>query len=295
MKIFYISLGSFCHPKILLRDTNRQIVESLPFDFHSTPGTYSIYTILEKLYYEKKYEVEFEEILYTHQFNKDQKIELAVREKSDMFFLHFFEESDLLVTPEEYPVQISYINQDKIQSVKDKFNKRFQKLYHLMNDPENVLVFLRIENYANPVWDTDLEKLTNALSLFNNKNKFLIYSQINIDEEKDFFKTNTLNYNYKIPVMCVKKLYDESIQNVLKNDFLNILDSFESIINSCLILCIGNEKSKFYYDKTLNILFKLTDLHYWFKIDSMENNIMICSNFEKKYTFYLHDNIYELQ
>ena len=48
--IKYISLGSFCHPKMHIRKTNRQISKSLPFDFHSSPNTYSIYSILDKLY-----------------------------------------------------------------------------------------------------------------------------------------------------------------------------------------------------------------------------------------------------
>ena len=30
MNINYISLGSFCHPKIFLRNTNREILKSLP-------------------------------------------------------------------------------------------------------------------------------------------------------------------------------------------------------------------------------------------------------------------------
>ena len=38
-----------------------------------------------------------------------------------------------------------------------------------------------------------------------------------------------LNYNYKIPVMCVKKLFDENIQTYLKDDFLNVLENFDEV------------------------------------------------------------------
>ena len=95
MKICYISLGSFCHPKILIRETNRHIQESLPFDFHSSPGTYSIYNILNELYYNKTYDVEFNEILFKHNFNSEHKDQLAVKEKNDLYFLHFFDLNDL--------------------------------------------------------------------------------------------------------------------------------------------------------------------------------------------------------
>lgn len=295
MKICYISLGSFCHPKILLRETNRYIQESLPFDFHSTPGTYTIYNILEELYKNKKYEVNFEEILYTHQFNSTHKNELAIREKNDLFFMHFFDVDDLIEIPKTYPADCSYINKNKIDVVKYKFNKRFDKLYKIMNDPENILVFLRIENYKNPVWELELSKLTNAIALFKNKNKFLIYSQINIDEKLDFFKINMLNYNYKIPVMCIKKLFDENIQTSLKDEFLNVLENFENIIKNCLTLRINNNISNFYHDNYKNKLFKLNNLDYWMKIDSLEEKILICDVNGKKCVFYLINGIYEIQ
>jgi len=294
MKIFYISLGSFCHPKILLRDTNRFIQESLPFDFHSTPGTYTIYNILEELYQNKKYEVDFKEILYTHQFNSTHKYELAVREKNDMFFLHFFDINDLKENPPKYPVDCSYIDENKIKFIKDKFNERFNRLYNLMNDPDNILVFLRIENYANPVWEQDLVKLTNAISLFQNNNKFLIYSQINIDESQDFYKKNALNYNYKIPVMCIKKLFDETIQNTLRDIFLNILTTFEEIINRCLSLRINNIVSNFYYDISNKKLFNLNDLNYWMDVVALDGKTMICIIKNKELIFKSVNNIFEL-
>lgn len=54
MKIKFISLGSFCHPKIFLRNKKMEILESLPFDFHSSNNFYSIYHILEELAKKKK-------------------------------------------------------------------------------------------------------------------------------------------------------------------------------------------------------------------------------------------------
>ncbi len=294
MKIFYISLGSFCHPKILLRDTNRFIQESLPFDFHSTPGTYTIYNILEELYQNKKYEVDFKEILYTHQFNSTHKYELAVREKNDMFFLHFFDINDLKEIPQQYPVDCSYIDENKIKLIKYKFNKRFNRLYELMNDPDNILVFLRIENYANPVWNEELVKLTNAISLFQNNNKFLIYSQINIDENLDFYKTSALNYDHKIPVMCVKKLFDETIQTTLRDNFLNVLNTFEQIIKRCLQLRINNIVSFFYYDIQNKKLFNLNDLNYWMDVQVLDGKILICIINNKELIFELVNNIFEL-
>ena len=54
MKINYVSLGSFCHPKIVIRDTGREYAESLPFDFNSSPSLSGVTNILRELY-EKKY------------------------------------------------------------------------------------------------------------------------------------------------------------------------------------------------------------------------------------------------
>lgn len=294
MKIIYISLGSFCHPKILIKETKRITQESLPFDFHSTPGTYTIYNILEELYKNKKYEVDFKEILYTHQFNETNKTELTVREKNDMFFLHYFDENDLKEIPSTYPVDSSYINENKITLIKNKFNKRFNRLYNLMNDPDNILVFLRIENYVNPVWKEELIKLTNAISLYQNNNKFLIYSQINMDESIDFNTTKSLNYNYKIPVMCIKKLFDETIRSTLRTNFLNVLNTFETIIHNCLLLKMNNIILNFYYDTFNKKLYKLNDLNYWMDIELLEGKTLICKILDKIYVFELVNNIYEL-
>ena len=294
MKLFYISLGSFCHPKILLRETNRPILQSLPFDFHSSPCTYSIYNILKKLYNNKKYIPEFKEILYKHHFNIEHKNELAVKDIDDIYFLHFFDENDLIKNPEKYPASIEYINTDKIKYIQTKFEERFKHLYNLLNDPENMLVFLRIENYENPSWSSDISNLCDALSLFKNKNKFLIYSQINIEQSLDFEKTKSLNYQNKIPIMYIKKNFTENISFSQKDEFLNILNTFENIIDNCLTLFIENELCKFYYNQIERKLFMLNNLNYWLSIIKLEDNLLICHdiNNNKKLIFNYQNNIF---
>ena len=53
--------------------------------------------------------------------------------------------------------------------------------------------------------------MTNALHKFKNPHIFLVYSQVNIDPELDFYYTNQLNYDYKIPVLFRKYNFDEKI------------------------------------------------------------------------------------
>lgn len=276
MKICYISLGSFCHPKILIRETNRHIQESLPFDFHSSPGTYSIYNILNELYYNKTYDVEFNEILFKHNFNSEHKDQLAVKEKNDLYFLHFFDLNDLNYLPNEYPCPINLIKESKINEIKIKFKKRFEKLYNIMNDPENILVFLRIENYENNVWNSDLAKLTSSINLFKNPNKFLIYSQILIDENLSFYNTKTLNYNYDIPVMFIKEKFDENISYSNKEQFLNVFKSFESIIYESYVFIINNSKFLFYFDPDKKIYFNLNNINLFLTlIEEIDNKNII--------------------
>ena len=63
MKINYISLGSFCHPKIVIRDSMREYSESLPFDFNSSPSLVVITNILKELYETKTYDIQLKEII----------------------------------------------------------------------------------------------------------------------------------------------------------------------------------------------------------------------------------------
>ena len=294
MKFYYISLGSFCHPKILLRETKRPILESLPFDFHSSPCTYSIYHILEKLYYQKIYTPQFKEILYTHQFNATHKDELAVQDQEDIYFLHFFDINDLCKIPSSYPASIDHISAEKIKQVQNKFELRFQRLYQIMNDPENILIFLRIENYENPAWKSDIEQLCKILDLYSNKNKYIIYSQINIDDALDFNNTRTLNYDYKLPIMFLKKKFTENISSNQKNDFLQVLTKFEQIIDNCLTLKFQDKILLFYYNYLEQKLFMLNNLTYWYRILEINDGLLKCIHeaennlfiFNKKQDYY---------
>lgn len=302
MKFFYISLGSFCHPKILLRETNRPVLESLPFDFHSSPCTYSIYHILEKLYYQKTYAPQFKEILYTHQFNTIHKEELTVQDNDDVYFLHFFDVNDLCTIPSSYPASMDHISTEKIQKVQQKFERRFQRLYQIMNDPENVLIFLRIENYENPAWKSDIEQLCKIVDLYSNKNKFIIYSQINIDNHLDFHNSHVLNYDYKIPVMFLKKKFTEDISSHQKNDFLQVLTSFEQIIDNCLTLKFQEKILLFYYNSSEQKLYMLNDLNYWYRILEMKDGLLKCIHeaennlliFNEKENYYDHSSTFSI-
>jgi hypothetical protein len=73
---------------------------------------------------------------------------------------------------ETVPVNaLEYLNPDKIKEVKNKFKKRFDRLVNILNDTNNILCFLRIENYDNAGWKHELEDFTKVLSLFKNPNK----------------------------------------------------------------------------------------------------------------------------
>ena len=296
MKICYIPLGSFCHPKILIRETNRYVRESLPFDFHSTPGTYSIYNILDELHKNKTYDVEFHEILFKHNFNSSHKNQLAVREKNDLYFLHFFDIDDLKQIPENYPCSIELLKESKVIEIKNKFKERFERLYKILNDPDNILIFLRIDNYENPVWDTDVEKLCRSIKQFSNPNKFLIYSQTLINENLSFDKTNTLNYNYDIPIMFVKERFDENISYSTKNDFLKILDNFESIIDKTSFFMIDNIKQLFYFDDDKKIYYNMNDLNHYFTLleSTDKKNILKILYKNEKYIFKFYETYYKL-
>jgi hypothetical protein len=90
MNIYYISLGSFCYPKMIIRESSREYAESLPFDFNSSPHMHGITNILKELYEKKTYDIELKEILMKYNEN-----ELTVSERNDMYLVHFFKEHDL--------------------------------------------------------------------------------------------------------------------------------------------------------------------------------------------------------
>ena len=297
MKIIYIVLGSFCHPKILIRTTNRELKESLPFDFNSSPDLSKVTNILKELYNTKTYEIELQEILQIYDgIGK----ELCVSEKN-MYLVHFFKDYDLKCNIDNFPAPASLIKDDVVNDVKNKFRKRFKRLYELMNDTNNLLCFLRIENYKNYDWSKELIEFTKIISYYKNPNKFLIYSQELIDNNIDFRNTNVLNYDYSIPILFYKHyFYDiEMINN--KDNFINLLQFFENIINSNNVISIKNNNiiEKYYINKDEFKIFKLTNIKYYsyFYIDNNDNNdndILYINNVINGYEKYVKDenNIY---
>jgi hypothetical protein len=292
MKIIYIPLGSFCYPKMIIRDTNRELQKSLPFDFHSSPHLNGITNILKELYYNKTYDLEMTEIIDRH--NTD---ELTIKEKN-LYVVHFFKDRDLIKSIDSFPVSIDYLNENKLLEVKYKFKKRFEYLYNILNDTNNIICFLRIENYKNYGWKSELIEFTNVLALFKNPNKFLIYSQELIDEELHFNNLKTLNYQYSIPILFIKHyFYDlEMINN--KGLFIQILSTFEYIMDNDNIINIKNNNciEKYYYDKDKKQIFKLMNINL-FSNAFLDNDVLYVINaLDGIYKFVKNnENIFEFE
>lgn len=278
MKIYYISLGSFCYPKMIIRETNREFAESLPFDFNSSPHLPGITSILKDVYEKQVYEIELNEILEV--YNED---ELSVSEKN-MYIVHFFKTCDLLKPmPDNNNISVNaneYIKPEKIDDIKDKFRKRFHRLYQILNDSTNILCFMRIENYDNYGWETELKEFTYVLSLFKNPNKYLIYAQNLIDSELDYKKTNVLNYDYHIPILFSKHyFYDkEMLQN--KHLFIDLLEYFENLMihNNNYVIMIENKDGiveKYYLDSKNNTIFKMSNIKYFSKYYILNGDLYI--------------------
>lgn len=276
-KIFYIPIGSFCYPKMIIRETGREYSESLPFDFNSSPHLSGITNILNELYETGKYNIELKEILW--KYNGD---ELAISEKNNIYLVHFFKEKDLIknLNEHEYPASINNLKIDIVEDIKNKFNKRFERLYKLLNDENNILCFLRIENYDNPGYHNELNNLTEILSKFKNPNKFLIYSQNLIDEKLHFNNSRALNYDYKIPIFFYKYYFYDKIMINNKDIFINLLNTFEYLINSenILNISINNVIEKYYIDKEKSIIYKLTNLNYYANYFIGDDEILYINN-----------------
>lgn len=290
MKIFYIPLGSFCYPKIIIRETHREFSESLPFDFNSSPHLTGIVDILKELHEKKKYDIELNSILQIYNEN-----ELSVSEKN-MYLVHFFKTDDLKKDIIQFPASANeYIKEEVINEVKQKFKKRFKRLLEILNDENNILCFLRIENYENFGWKYELQLLTEVLLLFKNPNKYLIYTQTLIDENLDFNKSKVLNYDYNLPILFYKyHFYDlEIIKN--KENFINVFNTFENIINCESVINIKNNDitEKYYIDN--NRIFKLTNNKFFSYCYLNDNNILNINNVIVGYEKYIKndDNIYE--
>lgn len=298
MDIKYISLGSFCHPKIFLRNTNRQILKSLPFDFHSSPNTYSIYNILNKLHKDKTFKHEFDEIIFEHSYNSDKKEELAVSDKEKIFFLHFFDKNDKISDNNNYPISVQdNLNEEKIIKVQNKFKERYEYLYKTMNNENNndILIFLRIENYSNKSWKIDVQNLVNSIKKFDHPNKFLIYTQIEIDQNLDFNYSKKINYDFGFPIIFYKYLFDEKIttDNEQKKNFNKILSSFENLIQNCISIHINKITNLYYYDETNNLLFKLNNINCSYAIKFFDNKKLEVYQKDKVIIFFKNnENIY---
>jgi hypothetical protein len=290
MNLFYISVGSFCYPKMLIRETNRQILESLPFDFNSSPHLPKISKILKILYETGTYDLDLKEIIEV--YNGD---ELTISEEN-MYLVHFFKLKDLKKDIEKLPCSIDIIKDEIINDVKLKFKKRFERLYNILNDTNNIICFLRIENYDNYGWKHELIEFTEILSKFKNPNKYLIYSQKLIDDELHFNISNVLNYDYSLPILFYKHyFYDmEMINN--KDLFINVLVLFENLINNDNIINIKNNNmiEKYYINKEKLIIYKLSNIKY-FSNYYIDENILYINNVINKYEKYIknENNIFE--
>jgi hypothetical protein len=274
---------------MIIRETKREFSESLPFDFNSSPHLTGIVNILQELKDTSNYDIELNNILEIYNEN-----ELSVSEKN-MYLVHFFKTDDLKKHITEFPASANdYIKEDVINDVKLKFKKRFKRLLEILNDKKNTLCFLRIENYENYGWKEELKLLTNVLSLFENPNKYLIYSQILIDEKLDFNKSNVLNYDYDFPILFYKYyFYDLEIINN-KDHFINIFNTFESILNSKSIIDIKNNDiiEKYYINN--NTMFKLTNIKYFSQCYIDDNDTLYINNVITGYDKYIkNNNIYE--
>lgn len=285
MKIYYISIGSFCYAKMVIRETDRELKESLPFDFNSSPHLPGITNILKELYETETYNIELKEILEIYNDN-----ELSVSEKN-MYLVHFFKTHDLVNEIKEFPASINYIKQNVVEDVKHKFKKRFERLLHILNDKNNVLCFLRIENYDNFGWKYELSELTKVLSLFKNPNKFLIYAQNLIDDNLHFYNSKVINYDYNFPILFYKYyFYDIEIINN-KDHFINLFKIFESILNSEYVINIKNNNiiEKYYLDPKEMKIYKLTNIKYY-STYIIENNILFINNVINGYEKYIKNN-----
>jgi hypothetical protein len=291
-KIFYIPLGSFCYPKMIIRETGREYSESLPFDFNSSPHLSGITNILKELYETGKYNIELKEILWKYNGN-----ELAISEKNNIYLVHFFKEHDLIknLSENEYPASINNLKIDILNDIKNKFDKRFERLYKLLNDENNILCFLRIENYDNPNYHNELIDFTEILSKFKNPNKFLIYSQNLIDEKLHFDNFKALNYEYKIPIFFYKFYFYDLIMINNKDIFIDLLNTFEYLINSDNIINIKANDiiEKYYIDKEKLKIYKLTNINFNSNYYINEDEILYINNVISGYDKYIKsENFY---
>jgi hypothetical protein len=180
-KICFVSLGSTCHPKVYIRNTNEITQESLPFDFNLSLDISNIFYILKKLNEDKKYNMNFTKIE-----NKidDGNSSLSIIEESGSKIVHFFNLNDLKNTDITYPCHINNIKPEKINEVTELFNKRYERFINLLCEINHKnIVFIREEcQFVTNYDDKDVDELTKILfNLCNqDKNIYLIYTNHHI-------------------------------------------------------------------------------------------------------------------
>ncbi len=276
MKIIYISLGSFCHPKIFIRETNRQPQVSLPFDFHLTLHTPGVTNCLKELLTTGDVDIQF-----NHIEKIDDENNLLVQDKNQIDYLHFFKKEDLLSVPDTFPASINLIKPECINKIKELFKKRFKRLLEILQTTENtVLCFMRIENYDNPNWENEIRELTLILSLFKHPNKYLLYAQDCIPAEKHYINSRRMFYDYGIPVLFYRYYFYDEIFFFKKHYFVNCIQCFELLVNDHPnIVNIEHPFTKivqkFYLDHEKHQILALTNLNFFSQFHMFDNNIVI--------------------
>jgi len=287
MKILYIPIGSFCYSKIIIRETDRNVEESLPFDFHSTPHMSSISRIFQELYETQNYNIEYKNILSKHE-----EEQLVVAEKNNMYIVHYFYEQDLKNKNVEYPCPVENLYENKRKEIKEKLERRFKRLLKYLHKKEDIICFLRIENYENHSWHEELTELTSILKKFNvQNNKYLIYSNPMVDEKLDFRVMSRFSYAYDIPIFFYKELFTDMIIIHHKDLFIGMLEHFESIMNHPNVIDIErlDKVEKYYLDREKKQIFKLCnlDLFSFFYID---NDLLYINTAIHGYETYLYNH-----
>jgi hypothetical protein len=128
-----------------------------------------------------------------------------------------------------------------------------------------------------------------------NPNKFLIYSQNLIDENLHFDNVRSLNYNYSIPIFFYKYYFYDMVMINNKNIFIDLLNTFEYLINNENIINImtNNIIEKYYIDKEKYKLYKLTNINYCANCFIDEYEILYINNVISGYDKYIkYENFY---
>ena len=176
-EVCFISLGFNCHPKTYIRNSNELVQESLPFDFNFSFEPDNLIYILKNLHEKGEYSMNFTQINEIIAGGDN----LRVIEESGSHILHFFTLHDLIDSDTTYPCDITNIRPEKIEEVKDLFDKRYKRFLHLLgNDYFNNIVFIREEFvYKTDFCEKKIEELLNILCELTNPNKKLYFIHIN--------------------------------------------------------------------------------------------------------------------